>query len=176
MSTLFEIDHDYLTKLAARWLEKEKNCYVVITELRFSLAYEIPDAIGFSVSGFSTLVECKRSRSDFRRDKKKGSVHLRMGRLKYYLVPRGMITPEEVPRPWGLLYAADGTVVEVKRPVVGHEAGQNDMQLASSQRRELELLIAALRRPLHPGVFVRKLPTASPAAPHLLPSVKNRLR
>ena len=99
MSTLFDIDHDYLVRLASRWLREEKNCHIVIAELRTSAAYEIPDAIGFHYAGHSTLVECKRSRSDFRRDARKGCVHFRMGRMRYHLVPEGMLAPDEVPEP-----------------------------------------------------------------------------
>ena len=158
MNTLFEIDHGYLVRLAAHWLRVEKNCHVVVTELRFSAACEIPDAIGFHYAGNSTLVECKSSRRDFQRDARKGCIHFRMGRMRYYLVPQGLVAPDEVPAPWGLLYATEGRVRLIKRAAPGWEHGETDDHRRASQRREIELLLAALRRPWHRGVFIRSVP------------------
>lgn len=61
-------DHTKLVEIAEKWLYA-KGCNFVIKELT-SRAQEVPDAIGF-VDGVSILVECKVSRSDFKRDAKK---------------------------------------------------------------------------------------------------------
>jgi len=69
------------------------------------------------------LVECKTSRSDFKHDGRKecrnrGINHL--GNYRYYLVPNGLIRPDEVPDGWGLLYAKPKTIrIAVRAPVHG---------------------------------------------------------
>lgn len=111
------LTHSDLCAIAARWLKKPLSahghgCQVAFTETRVSfLPGESPDAIGFRVStrgygGGSTIVECKTSRSDFRRDQ--GKPHRAngqgMGRFRYYLCPEGLLQPSEMPPGWGLLY------------------------------------------------------------------------
>ena len=91
--------HADLVKLAARWLAKKHP--VVVTEMS-SGAMEEPDAIGFA-GGLSTLVECKASRADFHADRHKP--FNRLGHWRYYLTPRGLVTAEEIPPGWGLLWA-----------------------------------------------------------------------
>ena len=55
----------------------------------------------------SFIVECKTSRSDFKRD---ASKPFRMnpedscGNWKYYLCPENLIRPDELPDKWGLIY------------------------------------------------------------------------
>lgn len=67
--------HSDLVILAAIWLRKHHRCSVVLTEI-VSRSDIIPDAIGWRVDGrWSVLVECKVSRSDFRRDRSK-RIHL----------------------------------------------------------------------------------------------------
>jgi hypothetical protein len=95
------MSHCQLVKIAARWLREECRCAIVITEL-VTTAPETADAIGWSYGGrHSCMIECKISRGDFFKDKAKGS--RRMGQFKYYLVPKGLITIDELPEGWGLL-------------------------------------------------------------------------
>lgn len=96
--------HSDLVKRAAKWLRNTMKCGVVVTE-EHSMGFEIPDAIGWK-SYESILVECKVSRSDFLRDRKK--LHRRdpdlgMGDRRYYMAPPGLIKREELPETWGLL-------------------------------------------------------------------------
>lgn len=72
---------------------------------------ENPDAIGWKyINGTryegSILIECKTSRGDFRNDFKK-SFRINpddgIGNWRYYLVPEGLITVEELPEKWGLI-------------------------------------------------------------------------
>lgn len=68
-------------------------------------ATEIADVWGWSPNG-STLIEVKVSRSDFLADKKKPHRLLSnngMGRHRYFLTPKGLISPDELPDGWGLL-------------------------------------------------------------------------
>jgi len=148
------ITHDILVAKAKDWLLKKQRCYVVLTEVHMATAREIPDAIGFTVGGYSILVECKVSRSDFCRDKKKGPY--RVGRTKYYLVPGGLISPSEVPKPWGLLFLDGKRILVALKPQREIHGDHSISEIA--QREETGLLVGALRRPGHPGVHVRPLP------------------
>ena len=89
-----------------RVLKREYKCHVTLAEAR-SYISEIPDAIGWAFGGrVSVLVECKASRSDFLRDRKKyfrSRAKYGIGRFRYYLAPKGLIGFDEVPENWGLL-------------------------------------------------------------------------
>jgi len=95
------IDHFELVEAAKKWLRGK--CTVVITEMA-SAGGEIPDAIGWHTS-WSIKIECKASRSDFLSDKNK--CHRRfgneMGSKRFYLVPKGLISVNELPEKWGLI-------------------------------------------------------------------------
>src|SRR4051794_14342069 len=95
--------HQDLIKVAQRWLTNTAHCAVVLTELSTS-AGEIPDAIGWYGRN-SILVECKISRGDFFADKDKPSRRAErvLGGKRFYLTPKGLVEPEEVPEGWGLL-------------------------------------------------------------------------
>lgn len=102
--------HKELCDRAAHWLQSSKNCKVVLIERNTGRGGEEPDAIGWTPCGYSYLVEVKVSRSDFLADKKKD--HRKrpdtgMGKSRFYLCPKGMIQPDEVPDGWGLLWATD---------------------------------------------------------------------
>lgn len=98
----FQFTHAELVEIAYRWILKRGSCGVAFKELR-SYNAEIPDVIGFG-SGFSSVIECKTSRSDFLSDKKKPHRAKGMGTFRYYCCPIGLIKPEELPEKWGLLY------------------------------------------------------------------------
>lgn len=96
--------HALLIEQAAQWLAKSERCTVVITEM-VTGASETPDAIGWKGS-WSTLVECKASRSDFLADRHKffrREPERGMGDSRYYAAPAGMIKAAELPDGWGLL-------------------------------------------------------------------------
>ncbi|MCB8880066.1 hypothetical protein ACELLULO517_07455 [Acidisoma cellulosilytica] len=84
------------------------------------MAGESPDAIGFRVSelrdgGGSTVVECKVSRSDFLADQKKPhrTQGAGMGRFRYFMVPEGMLSADEVPSGWGLIYVGERNRIQI---------------------------------------------------------------
>lgn len=59
----------------------------------------------------STIIEVKTSHSDFLNDKKKyarskqaETCKHQIGNYRYYLCPDGVISPDELPEGWGLLY------------------------------------------------------------------------
>jgi hypothetical protein len=99
--------HADLVKRAGAWLRGTIGCKVVLLE-HTSLG-EHPDAIGWRGVCRSWVVECKVSRSDFHADQKKYSRRLgrdhRPGFQCYYLVPAGLLQPDDVPDWWGLLWA-----------------------------------------------------------------------
>lgn len=111
--------HDELVVRALRWLKRpvsakrpdgtrwyKGGCGVVVPEL-VSYAPETPDAIGWVNGGYSYLIECKTSLSDFHADRRKprhrtGSPGA--GAECFYLCPAGVIPKDRVPEGWGLLY------------------------------------------------------------------------
>lgn len=118
------------------------RCGVVLIEMH-SMSFEIPDAIGWN-SYRSILVECKTTRADFLKDAKKSiraHPELGMGDYRYYMVPPGLVTPDELPEHWGLLEAREKQV-RVIRP-------SDRFPVAKTARKERPLLYSALRRLQH---------------------------
>jgi len=143
--------HAALIDLAQKWLWKQ-GCSIVVTDMTHG-GRETPDAIGFYGAGSSILVECKASRADFRTDAKKPfrrDPQRGMGKLRYYLAPKGVICEDDLPEKWGLIEAHDGKLrVAIKAQPQHHYEGA---------REELQLLISCIRRigPLEPpGVNVK---------------------
>lgn len=129
--------HEDLRKRAVRWLTNTKHCGVVISEMR-SHTLEIPDAIGW-VRGYSILVECKTSRSDFRADQNKPHARIGngVGQRRYYLCPDGIITPEDLQdTDYGLL-TTTGSNIRVRKDALVRE---------SNLLNEVTMLVSALRR------------------------------
>lgn len=107
--------HKDLVEVAYKWILKRGSCGVAFKELK-TYNVEIPDVIGFG-SGFSAVIECKVSRSDFLQDKKKPHRQKGMGTFRYFCCPEGLIKIEELPEKWGLIYAQhNGECKLVKNP------------------------------------------------------------
>ena len=128
-------NHNELVKKAIKWLWGQ-GCVIVISEM--AGRSQEPDALGFCHT-YSILVECKANRSDFLSDKHK--CHHRsgysMGDKRYYLAPKGIIKPSELPEKWGLLepYGKGFTIVE--------SAG---WFRDKASNMEISLLISSMRR------------------------------
>ncbi|MEH6483081.1 MAG: adenylosuccinate synthase [Pseudomonas sp.] len=110
--SLIPMTHNDLCMIAVKWLKRTNGaggpgCHVAVSECRSGWSGEIPDAIGFRAAGHndgSTVVECKTSRSDFLADKKKPHrLDGGLGNWRYFMAPTGLISPDELPRGWGLL-------------------------------------------------------------------------
>ena len=136
MSTKKKYKHDDLVESARRWLVKEYP--IVITEM--TTGTETPDAIGWKIGSLTTLIECKNSRQDFLSDKRKTSrQYSGMGNYRYYLVPKDLISLDELPENWGLLEFKD-------------KRSNPRMKLKANYRKEKDwhgemgLLCSALRR------------------------------
>ena len=141
--------HNDLVKFAAKKLEQKHA--LVITEMA-SGAGEQPDAIGFQASGYTTLIECKVSRSDFIADAKKAfrrRPKRGMGNYRYYMTPPGLITREELPCKWGLFEVRGQRIYQKAKASCFSERAIN---------LEFALLISLVRRIGHTspkGISVR---------------------
>lgn len=130
--------HDELVQRAVRWLKRHHKCSIVYAEIVTGRP-ETPDAIGWRM-GFSRLVEVKVSRSDFFRDRRKTHASRPdrgMGGQRWYLVPVGLVTADEVPEWCGLAYA------HARRIEIVKEAPERERWDA---RGEMQVLMSALRR------------------------------
>lgn len=140
--------HDQLVQRAVRWLRATRGCGVVYAELVCANpAGIIPDAIGWRAAGWSILVECKVSRSDFLADRKK-VIHLSPdhcpGQERWYLTPPGLVRVDELPAGWHLA-EAHATTVRTFTPLRG---GTIDGGVFNRDRQvaELPFLLSAARR------------------------------
>ncbi len=108
--------HDALVKRAAKWLETSQRCSLVIAHGCMAV-HEMPDAIGWD-SGLTTiLVEVKMSRADFLKDRDKSfrkRPEYGMGQQRYYFVPKGIITPKDLPLGWGLVEVSGKSLRKVQ--------------------------------------------------------------
>lgn len=130
--------HAELVVRAARWLKRK--CSVVLTEL--VTTGETPDAIGWHGT-LSILIECKATRSDFLADRQKAfrvCCESGMGALRYYMTPKALVEPQELPAGWGLLEIWDDSACQVVKPT---------LFMQWNHRAEAGLLLSALRRVGH---------------------------
>jgi len=143
--------HDDLVRIAERWLARSPGyhagkdgrgqCNFVLTEAGCWMSAETPDAIGW-YGGWTFLVECKATRSDFLADAKKSfrqTPEHGVGDFRYYLTTdESIIAESDVPEKWGLLHLTPrGRVLVIKHAEPHKE---------KSLHAENELVIAALRR------------------------------
>lgn len=146
------MNHEDLVKIAKKWLWK--SCIVVVTEMKLpSGEGETVDAIGWDYGGWSIVVECKATRADFLREKRKrhhGEKEGGMGNKKYFLVPKGLITTDELPGGWGLLECVD----RKKTPEI---IRYPPLKEGINHGREILLLLSCLRRigGLRDGISVK---------------------
>jgi hypothetical protein len=142
------VTHTELVARAVRWLRTHHRCSLVFAEIVTGVP-ETPDAIGWRM-GFSRVVECKVSRSDFLRDRRKPHASWPgegMGSQRWYLVPARLVSADEVP-PWcGLAYA------HARRIEIVRKASERDRWDA---RGEAQVLQSAVRRLELGGLFDRK--------------------
>jgi len=115
-SKLRQLTHNDLVDIARRYLCRKHP--IVLTEL--GTGNENADAIGWS-DGYSVLIECKASLSDYYSD---GSKHFRqrpetgMGDYRFYLTPKGLLGDRKVRDGWGLLETDGRCVSKVKAGIL----------------------------------------------------------
>lgn len=140
--------HAALVLLAEKWLRRQ-NCGVVFRDAFRAITEhgEQPDAIGWR-HGLSILIECKVTRTDFLADKRKP---FRMdpakgvGDWRFYLCPKGLISVEDLPIGWGLLYA-DGARIKPVHGVPPNTAWWSGRPFSGEKRCETQMLYSACRR------------------------------
>ena len=90
---------------------------------------EAPDIIAYRQGigdSVCMVFEIKLSRSDFKADaKKKCRAEKSMGVQRYFVVPDGLVTPEEIPNGWGLLYLRGRSLVSKKKSKLFTEEDRN---------------------------------------------------
>lgn len=139
--------HADLVKIAEKWLYGTMKCGVVFTEL-VAMCSEIPDAFGLR-SDYTILVECKTSRADFFADQKKIFRHIPengVGDYRFYLCREGLISPNELPSKWGLLYWNGKQVKKIVAPKGNISHLWKDFRFEKSFHSEHRMLYSALRR------------------------------
>lgn len=108
-------EHNRLVSMAARWFRRQ-GFSVIATELKSYGNREQPDVYACRQT-CSAVIEVKVSRSDFFADAQKPERHSGgLGNYRFYLCPEGMITPDELPPGWGLLYAKGKGINTIHAP------------------------------------------------------------
>lgn len=132
--------HTLLVRKAVEWL-RSYRCGVVLSE-QACVSGEMPDAIGWKRACHSVLVECKISRADFLADRAKPfrkKPELGVGTERFYLAPRGLLSPDELPAGWGQLEYHNRRI-RMLCP------SRKNLRSAEGFRCEMNLLLASLRR------------------------------
>ena len=151
--TKARLTHSELVELAARYLKYE-GYEVMLTEPGYRS--ELPDAIGFK-SGYSCLIECKASRSDFLKDKKKpfrnGTVK-GIGSERIYLTNPNVANVHDLPPKWKLMWAVNENELLLINPfpIFGYSNDLNEYRFSSDERNielENDLLYSWCWRSLH---------------------------
>lgn len=104
--------HTDLCRLGAEWLLRRHRCAVAAYDVRGIMLRELADAIGWKTDGVSFLIEAKTSRADFFRQMKKPHMAQRnpapgLGVWRWFITPRGLVKPEELPPRWGLVEVSE---------------------------------------------------------------------
>ena len=129
--------HALLVRNAVAWLRRYR-CGVVLSE-QACISGEMPDAIGWKRACHSVLVECKISRADFLADRAKPfrqKPELGVGCERFYLVPRGLVSPDELPQGWGLLEIHNRCVEKLR-------TSRKNLRSEEGFRCEMNLLLAS---------------------------------
>ena len=140
--TSSEMKHAQLVARAAEWLRHKYGCGIVLSE-QYCATGEVPDVIGWKGFCQSVLVECKVSRSDFLADAGKPfRLHPEegLGSKRFYMAPRGHDRARRTAEALG--------IAGVQRPRGGDggEAGKLDLRSPVGLMKEMNLLLASLRR------------------------------
>jgi len=149
------MNHSELVSRAEKWL-KNNGCGVVFRDEFRAMTHsgEQPDSIGWR-DGLSIVIECKASRSDFLSDKKKRfrkDPSLGMGDYRLYMCPPEIITVEDLPDGWGLLYAMPKTTKKVHN-IPTNCTWWRDKPFEGNKRYETQMMYSALRRMVIRGHF-----------------------
>lgn len=139
--------HYQLCCLGAKFLKSRKsaeawetpNKYVAVELV--TLTAENPD-IWATNGSKTTLVEVKTNHADFLADQKKwvrseaaAIADKQLGNYRYYLCPEGVITENELPTNWGLLYYDGRKIWKVKRAIYQKSSTEAELLVMTSIMR-----------------------------------------
>jgi hypothetical protein len=133
--------HAQLVRVSEQWLRRYR-CGIVLSEQQCSSG-EMPDAIGWKGKSRSIVVECKVSRADFLADRCKPwrtNPDIALGCERFYLSPRNIVRPSDLPKGWGLLEFHDRRVTILVKPA------RQSQRSPEGLMNEMNLLLASLRR------------------------------
>lgn len=137
--------HSELTVIAANWLKNSIKCPVVAREIAANtVSRETPDAIGWK-SDCCYLIECKTSKTDFYKDKKKIARQEgfpALGNKRIYIAPKDILSPESIPKDWSLYEVNEKGKVRYKTGPKVNETGK----FSSCRTSETAILISIIRR------------------------------
>ncbi|WP_052332477.1 hypothetical protein [Bacteroides neonati] len=138
--------HRELCLLGAEYLRKLTYGVKYVSVELVTQGWELADVWG--TTGFRTyLIEVKVSRADFLRDARKivrQNPNDGAGNFRYYLCPDSMVSKDEVPNNWGLMYERNGLIFVEK------EASEQE----ANNRAENAILCSIMRREgVKPQVF-----------------------
>lgn len=144
--------HYQLCCEGAKWLRRKRNAEHECGRWKYvwvepGLICENPDIWAFN--GDQTIcVEVKTTHADFLADQKKfwrrDEYKSKLGMFRYYLAPKDIIKPQELPAGWGLL-EWDGTIIrgqfQIKRVIRSSSfpASQGDFHVLGSLLRREDL-------------------------------------
>lgn len=142
------VTHDDLVKAAEKWLHT-RNIRLTLKELHaYTMHGEQPDVMGWQHEK-SVLIECKTSRADFLKDKKKRfriNQEWGMGNYRIYFCPTGIIKPEDIPDGWGLVYW-DGKKAKIIHGLKGERMVQwGPAPFKGCLKSEVALFICAMNK------------------------------
>jgi len=143
--------HGDLVARAVKWLKNTERCQIVGAEIGNG-GIEIPDAMGWKTWGGSWLIECKTSRADFFRDKRKPGRQggMSLGHNRYYMTPPKLVVPGELPKGWGLLEVHPKIVRRVVSATV-----QENLMVDALEKRVLLSMMERQNRELVTGLCTR---------------------
>lgn len=122
--------HSQLVNIAHKLILRNKfSCGIAFKEQVTTATSEIPDVIGFGGAGHWVLIEVKVSRSDFKRNVNK--LHRSpMGRYRFFCVPTGLVTIEELPNGWGLIEVNEnGRLHSIYNPFNRYLVGASPLEM-----------------------------------------------
>lgn len=149
--------HKKLVRHMAAWYKNRHQSWIILAEFS-TAAQEVPDVLVFEGGAHTVLLEVKVSRSDFLSDKGKffrQQEDYGMGEHRYYVAPRDMIQPEELPIGWGLFEIEEVKYGSRTRYIV-REKVKPEYKTANKSK-ECMMLMSALRRlEISSCVYVRQ--------------------
>lgn len=138
--------HQELVEIAYKWVMRLSPPHGFGFKEFHTYNKEIPDVIAFN-AWYSTLIECKVSRSDFLQDKKKPHRAKGMGTYRFFMCPNDLIQVHELPDNWGLLWVSPkGRVKVVHNPYNPKGGNIWDNGFERDLEAENRMMYCALRR------------------------------